>query len=102
MNFDPIYLRYVKQYCHINSYLNNLPRDLQIYLGQYLSYSPREKFTIRYYNNVKAKLLVRIADDSSYRISYMICEFKFVKEDQEALKRFLSGLINNEPVVLNL
>lgn len=93
MNFEPVYLRAVLQYCDKLLYLSCLPRELQIIIGKYLLYDEHEKFKITYYNNSSIKL--------SVHSNFTIYELIFNKNDQLSLKIFVDKLISNESNVLS-
>ena len=97
MNFEPVYLRAIRQYCNRPLYLSYLPRELQIMIGKYLLYDGQEKFKITYYNNSTIKLSVHKHDNTGYAIY----ELFFNKNDQISLRTFVTKLISGESTVLS-
>jgi|SRR5581483_11175209 len=98
MNFDPVYLREVRQYCDNNSYLLCLPQELQTLIGKYLLYIREDNFKIEYWPDNILALSLYIGETTHRGNTY---ECNFTKRDQSALKIFLEKLIANESTVLS-
>lgn len=100
MNFDLVYLRQVRQYCFDKSYLNSLPRELHILLGQYLLYDPDTSFRIdKTYNQdcIWSRLFFY------NRIDRSGCEIWPVSNnDRSSIRMLLNKIMVNEPYSLVL